>query len=926
MSAAVPQLVDILREGQLLEPAQWEELSRSPLISNPDQRALAKELLQRNWLTSFQVNLLLQGKGKELLLGPFRLLDRLGEGNMGKVFKARHIPTQKIYALKMLHKERVPDAATRDQLYKEISAIQQQPHPHVVLIMGIAQLAEAHVLIMEYVEGMDLGRVMLQKGPMPVEQAWTCMRQAALGLQFFHEKSRIHRDIKPSALMLAQSVRADGSPGPPVVKVLGLGLAQLQVPAMDCLAPEVANDPLQADIRSDLYSLGCTAFYLLTGQPPFTGATATELRLKHQSAQPTSLGKLRPDVPTTLQMVIRKLLSKSPIERFQNPAELAAGLEALPRTKSGLLMGSAPPRPAPKSAPGLAARPSGTPANVIELDESMMVPTEGPVPPRPAKSGSGSVAAIIGCVGLVGGILVIGGLVLAAWLIPDLNPFATKPDQGDDVVINSPPPEPVAQPGPVDPDPKPTPKVEPKGKQEPKVEPKQEPRIEPKVEPKAEPKVEPKTEPKPENKPLPKPKPKPKPVSTKMAVPDPIKQASAEKTVKAAYKFDYAKSQPSDRLALANKLLTEGINTKDDPVARFVLLREARDLAATAPQLDQAMQAVTQLDKFYAIDLADMRIATLDKVSKSTALPPTIRAIVGASLALADDMVDEGNYEAADRLATLVTAIVKKANSPPLTNYAQMRTKEIADIRKAYTSAKSAADTLKKKPDDSQANTQWGKFVSCTKGDWGRGLPLLAQGSDKRLQSLAEKDLANPTEPAEHVELGDSWWDLGDKEPGAAQRQLQLRARYWYDQAAPKLTGFTKTKVATRLKQLDAMPKYEPATKAEAVMPNPGKIACKQARYDAAIEAYGKAVEADPDDAKAAIALGQAKYLRHLVNGLSLMKAKRNADAAKEFYKAWQEKPDDAAAESLYLQAFKQAESTPAVISPKPDSKTDAKP
>ena len=210
---------------------------------------------------------------------------------------------------------------------------------------------------MEYVEGTDLSKLVREYGPLPVPHACNYILQAALGLQHAHEKGMVHRDIKPSNLLVSwgSSRNVQTAPvgtaatGRPVVKILDMGLARLidaedgvtseltqegaVMGTVDYLAPEQALDSRKADIRSDLYSLGCTFYFMLTGKVPFPGGTATEKLLKHRLDEPTPVEQLRPEVSPGLAGVVRKLMAKKPGERYQTPAEVVRALDA--RTVGG---------------------------------------------------------------------------------------------------------------------------------------------------------------------------------------------------------------------------------------------------------------------------------------------------------------------------------------------------------------------------------------------------------------------------------------------------------------------------------------------------------------------------------------------------------------------------------------------------------------
>jgi serine/threonine-protein kinase len=329
-------LFDRLRESGLLAPEPLAELARLPEAKDPDPRPLARVLLHKGWLTAFQVNLLARGRGAELLVGPYLLLERLGEGGMGQVYKARHQHMGRVVALKVIRPEKLRSPAAVQRFYREVRAAAQLRHPNIVLAYDAGQAGAAHYLAMEYVEGPDLARLAKERGPLTVPQACDYVRQAALGLQHAYEQGMVHRDVKPANLLAAPT--ADGGA---VVKVLDMGLARQEGSAgkelaltqlgavlgtPEYLAPEQALDARSADTRADLYSLGCTLYYLLTGRPPFRATALTDLLLKHQTEEPAPLESVRPEVPPGVAAIVRKLMAKRPDDRFQTPAELAQAL------------------------------------------------------------------------------------------------------------------------------------------------------------------------------------------------------------------------------------------------------------------------------------------------------------------------------------------------------------------------------------------------------------------------------------------------------------------------------------------------------------------------------------------------------------------------------------------------------------------------
>jgi serine/threonine protein kinase/WD40 repeat protein len=333
--ATITSLVDALRQYRLLEAAQVEEVN-SLQARFADSKMLAKELIQRGWLTPYQANQVLQGKGHELLLGSYLLLERLGEGGMGQVFKAKNWKLGRVVALKLIRKERLnnPDAIRRFE--REVRSAAALSHPNIVLAHDADEIGGTHLLVMEYVEGTDLAKLVKKNGPLAVVDACEYIRQAALGLQHACERGMVHRDIKPANLLLTAVGRT--------VKILDMGLARLDEPAgdddrsstmtqegmvmgtPDYIAPEQALQSHTVDIRGDIYSLGCTFYFLLTGRVPFAGGSLTEKLLKHQMSEPRALEEVRPDAPPGVAQVVRRMMAKKPADRYQTPAELATAL------------------------------------------------------------------------------------------------------------------------------------------------------------------------------------------------------------------------------------------------------------------------------------------------------------------------------------------------------------------------------------------------------------------------------------------------------------------------------------------------------------------------------------------------------------------------------------------------------------------------
>jgi eukaryotic-like serine/threonine-protein kinase len=332
-------LVDVLRQHALLESEQLNQLPNLTQ-SHPEPRDLAKQLVQRGWLTVFQINQLLAGRGKDLVIGSYRVLDRLGQGGLSQVFKARHTVHSWIVALKVLRAEALANDEGRQQFLYEMEAMARLDHPNIVQFCDVDQTGETFYYAMEFVEGTDLGKCVRLSGQLPVADACDYVRQTALGLQHAHEHNLVHRDIKPVNLFLTYPDGQDK----PVIKILDWGLASLRCPTTvsgqqllehmskgvvgtaDYLSPEQARNAQTVDIRGDIYSLGCTFYFLLTGQPPFPEGTAMQKILQHQTTEPDALDTFREDLPSGVTAIVKRMLAKQPEARFQTPAAVALAL------------------------------------------------------------------------------------------------------------------------------------------------------------------------------------------------------------------------------------------------------------------------------------------------------------------------------------------------------------------------------------------------------------------------------------------------------------------------------------------------------------------------------------------------------------------------------------------------------------------------
>jgi len=334
---SVDTFLDLLRRSGLVENDQLNAV----LADVPDQAhgttpgdidVVAQKLVAGGLLTRWQCDKLLEGRHKGFFLGKYKLLDHLGTGGMSSVYLAEHVLMQRRVAIKVLPKNRVEDSSYLARFHREAQAAAALDHRNIVRAYDVDNDGSIHYLVMEYVEGRDLQQMVKEKGPLEYSAAAEYIRQAAEGLAHAHGAGLIHRDVKPANLLVDQKS---------VVKVLDLGLARFTdedrasltvaydenvLGTADYLAPEQAINSHGVDTRADIYSLGCSLYFLLTGHPPFPEGTLPQRLMMHQKTPPPSIYKARPSAPQDLVSICVKMMAKKPEHRYQTAAEVAAAL------------------------------------------------------------------------------------------------------------------------------------------------------------------------------------------------------------------------------------------------------------------------------------------------------------------------------------------------------------------------------------------------------------------------------------------------------------------------------------------------------------------------------------------------------------------------------------------------------------------------
>lgn len=322
-----------LRRSRLLPADRIDALVAAAPPAARDADRLGEFLVEQRALTHFQVHKLKQGTWQGLALGPYHILSPLGKGGMGTVYLAHDTRKadgrEALAALKVLPPKR---AREEDRMLarfrREMDMAQRVSHPHLTRTFEAGDVQGVHYIAMEYIRGQSLRRLVADRGPLGVPRSARVFSEVADGLQHAHEQGLVHRDLKPSNIMITPNGHA---------KILDMGLALAvgeELPAdktivggqgyvvgtMDYIAPEQVDDPTGVDARADIYALGCSLYFALTGQPPFPGGTSLEKMKRHRIEHPVPVSEVNPTVSAEFARVVDRLMAKSPARRYQTAA------------------------------------------------------------------------------------------------------------------------------------------------------------------------------------------------------------------------------------------------------------------------------------------------------------------------------------------------------------------------------------------------------------------------------------------------------------------------------------------------------------------------------------------------------------------------------------------------------------------------------
>ncbi|MCI0640475.1 MAG: serine/threonine protein kinase [Gemmataceae bacterium] len=380
-ATAAEGFLQLLLQNQVIAQQDWDNLesqSRTELKHHSNMDRFLLRLVDYELLTQYQATRLQNRQVSGLILGPYRLRDRLGGGNSGVIFKAEHLETRQIVALKVLIPGRPDDPAPLMRFDAERKTIAELQHPHIVQLLDAGQADSEdpdspvlHFYAMEFVNAPDLEAYVHRQGPLKIHAACLVGCQIADALAFAHDHRMVHRDVNPTNILWAKDGKA---------KLLDFGLVKQyqnrftkpgsMLGTLEYIAPEQAQDASSVDGRADIYSLGATLFFCLTGQPPFSaGPDFVQAVTQRMTEPPPSIRDLRPEVSTELEAVLTRLMAVQPEARWRHPREVVQALQRFldPMTTWKPISSN------------------GAPQYVAEVPDDTKVDEQVPTPPPPKK-------------------------------------------------------------------------------------------------------------------------------------------------------------------------------------------------------------------------------------------------------------------------------------------------------------------------------------------------------------------------------------------------------------------------------------------------------------------------------------------------------------------------------------------------------------
>ncbi len=773
--------LDAAREIGALAETEQAAIDKLGVAPEADAKEAARRLVEQKLLTPFQAGTIYQGKAASLVLGNYLLLDRLGEGGFGQVFRARHRRMDRIVAVKLMSRQALASPQALQMFQREVKATARLVHPNIVTAFDADEYHGVHFFVMEHVDGRDLSWHVKKSGPLAPHLALNYIVQAARGLDHAHKHGVVHRDIKSSNLLLDQHG---------TIKILDLGIAQFggesQDPTqqnaaagasgassvsgtVDYMAPEQSVPGAKVDQRADIYSLGCTFFVLLTAKKMYPGSIVERVAA-HRSSPPPSLLEARAGLPKSFARIFERMVAKAPEDRYPTMAALLEELEPMLKNMETMLaaaaVGGDSAEPSFEKLAELAVKPVADEATVVHKPTSK----SGKQAVRKSSTPLIPVAAGVGLLLVIGVVAVammfrsephtgVAQVADTATIKSDKN--MTAADEQRELEANARKLKEEADRANLEH------RLREAEEKQRKLQEAEKRRLENEAQQKRKQAEDDKRKQAEQeqkrmqaaNTPPAAPKP-PEVTATQWMLSPRRKPIPATTEVEPLLKeltTQYGSAR--DARATIETLLDLGNTLGNDVPRQFAAYEFAARQAAELGDVNLIRRTLVTLNNSFAIEPIERLSATLDTLKgrvKGTN-ESLANAILTAGLATLPEALALEKFDEAAKLLAMCESVRLAAKNAQLGAQIAVAKKQFDAVRKLADDAREAEKTIQQTSDDPAANTTLGRFHCFVRRDWVKGLPHLQKSIDKDYRQLAEDGLSLPPDAAKRRELGERW-------------------------------------------------------------------------------------------------------------------------------------------------------------------------
>ncbi|MBL8830250.1 MAG: SUMF1/EgtB/PvdO family nonheme iron enzyme [Planctomycetaceae bacterium] len=773
--------LEAAREVGALGDGDQATLDKLSLTPETDAKEPARWLVEQRLLTPFQAGTIYQGKAASLVLGNYLLLDRLGEGGFGQVFRARHRRMDRIVAVKLMSRQALASPQALQMFQREVKATARLVHPNIVTAFDADEYHGVHFFVMEHVEGRDLSWHVKKSGPLAPHLALNYIVQAARGLDHAHKHGVVHRDIKSSNLLLDQQG---------TIKILDLGIAQFGGESQDAaqqnaaagasgassvsgtvdyMAPEQSVPGAKVDQRADIYSLGCTFFVLLTAKKMYPGSIVERVAA-HRSAPPPALLEARPGLPKSFARIFEKMVAKAPEDRYPTMAALLEELEPMLKNMETMLaaaaVGGDSVEPSFDKLAELAVKPVVDEATVVHkpTGKSNKPSTKNSSPPWIAVAAGIGVFLVIGVVAVAmmfRGDRHTGVAQVADTAAAQADPSTTAADEQRELEAKARKLKEEADRANLEH------RLREAEEKQRKLQEAEKRRLEKEAEQKKKQAQDDKRKQAEQeqkrmqaaNTPPAAPKP-PDVAATQWILPprrQPIPATTEVEPILKELTTQYGSAR--DVRATIDTLLDLGATLANDVPRQFANYEFAARQAAELGDLTFVRRTLVTLNNSFAIEPIQRINATLDtlKARVKGTNESLANSILTTGLATVPEALALEQFDEAGKLLATCESVRLAAKNAQLGAQIAVVKKQLDAARKLADDAREAEKTIQQTPDDPAANTTLGRFHCFVRRDWPKGLPYLQKSSDKDYHQLGEDGLSLSPDAAKRRELGERW-------------------------------------------------------------------------------------------------------------------------------------------------------------------------